>query len=165
MEQLLWMEIIHLSSPLIFNIDQVRIGNRGDFEKLTIDIETNGVLKPDEALKNAAQILKETYLTFGSVDSDITLTKAVDDLKEDDKDDKDKIFFESVYKLEFTVRTHFFFKINEIKQIGQLVLKTEEELLEKKEVTSEIIEDIKTILEENSLSLGMKDINYLESIV
>ena len=144
-----------------FNIEQVRVGNRGDFEKLKIDIETNGVLKPDEALKNAAQILRETYLTFGSIDN-VMLTKDVDDLKEDDKDDKDKIFFESVYKLEFTVRTHFFFKINEIKQIGQLVIKTEDELLKKKEVTKEIIEDIKTVLELNSLSLEMKDINYLE---
>jgi len=144
-----------------FEVSPVRIGNRNDYEKLQLEVRTNGLISPEKALQEAAQILKESYFTFNNVETEI-LTSAVDDRREGLASDKDKIFYQSVYGMEFTVRTYYFLKINDIRQIGQLVTKTEEELQEKKKWSEEVVADIKERLALHKLSLGMKNIDYVQ---
>ena len=149
-------------SPILnvsYEVDKMRVGRRNDYEKLRIQIRTNGVIHPEDALKKAAQILKESYLTFNNVETEI-LTQAVDTNRKAATDEKDKIYYQSVFAFEFTVRSHFFFKMNDIREIGQLVTKSEEELLEKKKFSSEVLKEIKEVLAENHLEIGMKNINY-----
>ncbi len=144
-----------------FEVSPVRIGNRNDYEKLQLEVRTNGLISPEKALQEAAQILKESYLTFNNVETEV-LTSAVDDRREGLSNDKDKIFYQSVYGMEFTVRTYYFLKINDIRQVGQLVTKTEEELREKKKWSEEVISDIKERLALHKLTLGMKNIDYVQ---
>lgn len=142
-----------------FNISPMRVGNRNDYEKLSLEIETNGLLAPEQALREAAQILKESYFTFNNLEAE-SITSAVDDRIGSGVSDKDKVFYQSVYAMEFTVRSYYFLKLNDIRQVGQLVTKTEEELREKKKFTPEILADIREKLEGRGLSLGMKNIDY-----
>jgi len=150
-------------SPVLnvsFKVDKVRIGKKNDYESLTIEILTNGVITPEEALKDAAQILKESYLTFNNVENAVLLTTAVDDGRESSSDDKEKIFSNSIFFLEFTTRTHFFLKLLEIREIGQLVTRTEDELKGRDGCNEKILADINEKLSIHNLSLGMKGINY-----
>ena len=90
------------------------------------------------------------------------LTQAVHDPTEEEEESEDRIFYRSVYSIPLTVRTQFFLKINGIRELGQLVTKSEKELEEKKEFTPELLADIKERLEEANLDLEMKDIPYVE---
>lgn len=142
-----------------FQVAPIRIGNRSDYEKLTLEIQTNGLLSPEQALREAAQILKESYFTFNNLEAE-TLTSAVDDRRDGVVSDRDKVFYQSVYAMEFTVRTYYFLKLNDVRQVGQLVTKTEEEIREKKKFTPEVLTDIREKLEAKGLALGMKNIDY-----
>lgn len=143
-----------------YEVEKIRLANRSDYEKLSMEIETNGVISPENALKEAAQILKESYMTFNNIELEAMLTSAVDDRKEGGEIEKDKIFLESVFCLGMTVRTYYFLKINDIREVGQLVTKTEEEIRSKEGFCEKILDDIKVRLDLKNLTLGMKDINY-----
>jgi DNA-directed RNA polymerase subunit alpha len=143
-----------------FEISPIRIGNRNDYEKLSLSIHTNGLISPEEALREAAQILKESYFTFNNIETEV-ITQAVDDRRESVSTDKDRVFYQSVYLLELTVRSYYFLKLNEIRQIGQLVTKTEEEIKDKKKFSAPVLEDIKEKLALRNLTLGMKNIDYV----
>ncbi|HMB01311.1 MAG TPA: DNA-directed RNA polymerase subunit alpha [Spirochaetota bacterium] len=147
-----------------FNVGSVRVNNRSNYEELNMEITTRGVITPEEALREGAQLLKELYFTFNSVDTTV-MTAAIDDKHEKQKDEQLKIFYDSVLTIPFAVRTHFFLKINDIREIGQLVTKTDSELQNKKKFTEGVLEDIKEKLKEQNLSLGMKNINYVQKAV
>ena len=152
-------------SPILnvtFSVDPVNLGTRSDYEQLTLKIKTKGIISPEEALKKAAQILKESYLTFNNVQTE-TFTKAIDDKKEVEVDKDNEIFYRSVYSIPFTVRTQFFLKINGIRELGQLVTKQENNIKNKPGSTEEILADIKSkLLEKANLNLDMKNISYVE---
>ena len=142
-------------------VHPLTVENASHYEELEISIETNGIIAPESALREAVQILKEAYLPFKDISSEPILTPVRADWDKKVKE-KNTIFNESVYCIEFAVRTHFFLKVNEIKEIGQLVLKEEEDLRLKKHFNENILSDIQEKLEKKELHVGMKNIDYVE---
>ena len=154
-------------SPVLnvsFKVDELRASQRKYYEKLTISVNTKGILAPEDALKTASQILKECYYTFNNMDTEI-LTTEVDSQGDQEEDKEGEIFSKSVYTIPLSVRTHFFLKINEIRKIGQLVTKTEEDIRSKSKFTEFILDDIKEALETKELHLGMTNIPYVSPVV
>ena len=146
-----------------FSVEKLSIGFKNDFEKLLLNIETNGLISPSTALNQAAQILKECYLTFNDI-TEYYMTTPVDSHSSNKTSEEDKIYHESVHSLPVLIETHYFFKINEISQIGQLVTKSETYLQSKKRFNEVVFNDISERLKEKNLSLNMKGINYVEVI-
>ncbi len=144
-----------------FVVTPMKIGNRADFEKLDLNIETKGVISCEKALRDAAQILKESFLTFNDIEQD-QLTTPIDNQESTSKSDKDLIFHETIHDLPLLVKSHYFLKTNNIHEIGQLVTRSEMYLRSKKNFDEEILNDINQSLEMKSLKLNMKGINYLE---
>ncbi len=155
-------------SPVLnvaFEVEPMTMGNRNDFEKLKILIQTNGVLSPVEAMRKAAQILKECFLTFSDMEIEIPLTTAIDTKSLGVKSQRDTIYHYSVYSLSCLIPTHYFFKINNIMEIGEIVTMSEDDLRAKKKFSDLILEDIKNNLKEKWLTLNMKGVNYIQDQV
>ncbi|BBM88694.1 DNA-directed RNA polymerase subunit alpha [Spirochaetota bacterium] len=132
-----------------------------EFERLIIAIETNGVMLPQDALVYASRILKECFMTFDTPESE-TVTTPIDITPLDNRSDKDKIFHASVHSLDFSIPTHYFFKVNNITEVGELVMENEDDLRTLKYFKDEILTDISNQLKTKSLSLSMKNINYIK---
>ncbi len=151
-------------SPILnvsFKVKSFHFGNNKYYEELEFDIKTKGTISPEAALQEAAQILKESYKTFGEITTE-PITSPVGNNLEESSLEKSSIFNETIYTIPFSVRTHFFLKMNEMKEIGQIVIKNEKDLLSKKYCNEAIIEDIKEKISEKDLSLDMKNIDYIE---
>lgn len=146
-----------------FTASATKVGARSDFEKLDIVIETKGTIDSEEALKRAAQILKECCYTFNEVNKE-ELTTPIEEEISVNKDSKDLIFYETVHSLNVLVKTDYFLKLNGFSEIGQLVTKNEAYLRSKKKIDEEIILDIQNALIQKQLNLNMKGINYVEKI-
>lgn len=143
-----------------FSVQPTSVGGRTDFERMDMVVETNGVVSPKDALTSAAQILKECYFTFSEVEEEL-LTTAVDDVKVLKKNEEDEVFNKTAHQLDVLVKTHYFFKVNDIREIGQLVMQKEADLRSKKRFEEEILFDIVNVLREQNLSLDMKGVNYV----
>ena len=144
-----------------FKVNQISNGGRIDYEELELFIETKGIISPTKALEQAAQILKESYLTFSNVEAE-AMTKPIENKNDKGDAKKDKMLYETVYALGLTVKSYFFLKVNEIREIGQLVTKKEDELRMKKHFHEDLLEDINTRLQEHNYRLNMKNVNYVE---
>lgn len=138
---------------------KTRVGTRNDYEEMKLTIKTTGVITPENALKEAAQILKESYMTFNNMEVE-SMTSAVDNNPKTEKNEKDKVLYESIFSLELNVASHYFLKSNDFREIGQLVLKTADEIKEKPNCNDGIIENINDGLKKYDLELGMKNISY-----
>ncbi len=145
-----------------FLVGSMKLGTKNDFEKLDLKIETKGVITPEESLKAAAQILKECFLTFNEIEED-ALTTPIESRDKVNKAGKDLIFHQTIHDFPLLIKTHYFLKVNNIHEIGQLVTKSELYLKSKKGFDEEILEDIIRNLKSKSLDLNMKGINYLEN--
>ncbi len=145
-----------------FSVGDMKLGTKNGFEKLEIEIETKNTISPEDALKRSAQILKESFLTFNETEED-SLTTAINSNDSTARSERDKIYYQTVHDLPLLVKSHYFLKVNGIHEIGQLVTKSEVFLKSKKKVDAEIISNIVESLKQNSLSLDMKSINYLEN--
>ena len=130
-----------------------------EYEKLEMEIVTNGVVSSEKALERACQILKESYFTFTDIEETAVTSPVSEEIEKQYL--QESIYQKSVYTLPFSVRTHFFLKFNEIREIGELVLKTEDEIKEKAKFNNYILEDIQQILASKSMNLGMTNINYV----
>lgn len=135
-------------------VDNARVENRTDLDKLTIELQTNGTIDAEEAIRYAASILQRQLHSF------------VDIKFEESKHDKntqnefDPILLRPVDDLELTVRSANCLKAENICYIGDLVLKTESELLKTPNLGKKSLTEIKDVLATRSLSLGMKLENW-----
>jgi DNA-directed RNA polymerase subunit alpha len=135
-------------------VDSARVENRTDLDKLTIEIETNGTIDAEEAIRVCASILQRQLHSF--VDMKFEESRA--DKKE--RNDFDPVLLRSVDDLELTVRSANCLKAENIHYIGDLVQRTENELLKTPNLGKKSLTEIKDVLASRSLSLGMKLENW-----
>ena len=135
-------------------VDNARVENRTDLDKLTIDLVTNGAIDPEEAIRVSAAILQRQLHAF----VDMKFEEARSDNKE--RNDFDPILLRPVDDLELTVRSANCLKAEHINFIGDLVQRTENELLKTPNLGKKSLTEIKDVLASRSLSLGMKLENW-----
>ncbi|MBI2058639.1 MAG: DNA-directed RNA polymerase subunit alpha [Nitrospirae bacterium] len=138
-----------------FTVTPARVGQRTDYDRLTLEVTTDGSLKPEEAIAYAAKILKEQLAVFITFEE-----KDLGSKKGNDTDSQSSQYMmslsKSINELELTVRSANCLKQANIRYISELVQKTEEELLKHKNFGRKSLNEIKEILSGMGLSLGMK---------
>ncbi len=140
-----------------YTVTHSRVGQITDYDRLTLEIWTNGNVAPADALGFAAKILKEqlnVFITFDEGEITPKLQEVQETFKLNDN------LFKSVDELELSVRSANCLKNAEIRYIGDLVQKTEAEMLKTKNFGRKSLNEIKEILSEMGLSLGMKLDNW-----
>jgi len=136
-----------------YNVSQARVGQQTDYDKLTIEIETDGSVKPESALAYAAKILKEQMTIFINFDEG----SAEPDTVVIDTPDTENVFLnQPVDDLELSVRSANCLKNAEINFIGELCQKTDQEMLKTKNFGRKSLNEIKALLSERGLTLGQK---------
>ena len=136
-----------------YRVTNARVGQRTDYDKLTLEIWTNGSLLPEDAVALAGKILKEQLQIFINFDEEVDEPVEV-------QEEEEPMFNENLYRtvdeLELSVRSANCLQNASIKYIGDLVQKTEAEMLKTKNFGRKSLKEIKEILAEMGLSLGMK---------
>lgn len=139
---------------LSYSVESTRVQQRTDLDKLVIDLETNGTVEPEEALRLAAQVLQSQLSAFVELPDQVPLPG---DTK---KDTIAEIFLRPVDELELTVRSANCLKAENIHYIGDLVQRTEVELLKTPNLGKKSLTEIKDVLHSRDLSLGMRLENW-----
>lgn len=135
-----------------YNVTQARVGQITDYDKLTMEIWTDGSLKPEDALAYAAKILKDQLTIFINFEEEVELSE--EEIREEPAFNEN--LFRSVDELELSVRSANCLKNADISYIGELVQKSEAEMLKTKNFGRKSLNEIKEILAEMGLSLGLK---------
>lgn len=136
-------------------VSQARVGQQTDYDKLTLEVETDGSLKPENALAYAAKILKEQMTIFINFDEE----DAEPDIPSDagrDSEPLNPYLDKPVEDLELSVRSANCLKNADINYIGDLAQKTDQEMLKTKNFGRKSLNEIKALLSEMDLTLGMK---------
>ena len=138
-----------------FIVNQARVGQQTDYDKLTLEITTDGSVTPEDALAYAAKIIKEQMTIFINFDEDSVEPdedeESVDAVDEGHNENLNR----SVEDLELSVRSSNCLRNADITYIGELVQKTEAEMLKTKNFGRKSLNEIKQLLAEMDLSLGM----------
>jgi DNA-directed RNA polymerase subunit alpha len=137
-----------------FTVTNARVGQITDYDKLNIEIWTDGSVKPDDALAYAAKILKEQLTIFINFDEDAEPAEEFEPTEESEKLNEN--LYRSVDELELSVRSANCLKNAGIKLIGELVSRSEAEMLKTQNFGRKSLNEIKDILAEMGLTLGMK---------
>ena len=137
-----------------YKVDSARVEQRTDLDKLIIDLETNGTIDPEEAIRRAATILQQQVAVFVDLESD-----AEPEVVEQE-DEIDPILLRPVDDLELTVRSANCLKAENIYYIGDLIRRTEVELLKTPNLGKKSLTEIKDVLASRGLSLGMRLENW-----
>ena len=138
-----------------YSVGNARVGQRTDYDKLTMEVWTDGSILPEDAVAYSAKILKEQLTIFINFDEQL-------EPRPDKKDDAQRTpafnenLYRSVEELELSVRSANCLKNADINKIYQLVSKTEPEMLKTKNFGRKSLNEIKEVLSEMGLSLGMK---------
>jgi DNA-directed RNA polymerase subunit alpha len=144
-----------------YSIEPCRVGQRNDYDKLILEIWTDGTIKPEDALGEAAKIAKEYFAIF--VNFDESTVGGSDDSDEGDERIQ-QILNTSVDELELSVRSSNCLKTANIHTIGELTKKTEDDITKTRNFGKKSLEEIKAKLEERGLSLGMTDYSHLNDV-
>ena len=150
-------------SPILnvkFDVENTRVGQKTDFEKLILDIQTDGSITPDDALTYSGKILKDHIQLFINFDIDTEEEEAAE-IDEEALRIK-KLLKMSVDELELSVRSHNCLKAADIKTIGDLVRKDEAEMLKFKNFGRKSLMELGKILEERGLHFGMNVERYIK---
>jgi DNA-directed RNA polymerase subunit alpha len=134
-------------------VTNARVGQITDYDKLTLEVWTDGTVIPEDAVAYAAKILKEQMNPFINFDEE---PEPVEDEEEEKEEKLNENLFRPVSELELSVRSANCLKNANITLIGELVQKTEAEMLKTKNFGRKSLNEIKSILEEMGLLLGMK---------
>ena len=137
-----------------YNVESARVEQRTDLDKLVIDIETNGTLDAEEAIRRAATILQDQLSVF------VDLQGNEEVAQESQEVDVDPILLRPVDDLELTVRSANCLKAESIYFIGDLIQRTEVELLKTPNLGKKSLTEIKDVLASRGLSLGMRLENW-----
>ncbi|MDZ7722948.1 MAG: DNA-directed RNA polymerase subunit alpha [candidate division KSB1 bacterium] len=151
-------------SPVVrvnYNVENTRVGQRTDYEKLTLEIHTDGTLPPDDALSYAGKILRDHIQLFIGFDVE---------QEEEDSQDVDeevlrirRLLEMGVDELELSVRSHNCLTAANINTIGDLVCKDEQEMLKFRNFGRKSLNELNKVLEEKGLHFGMDIDKYLEN--
>ena len=144
-----------------FDVDNVRVGQRTDYEKLVLEVTTDGSVSPKEALTIAGKILKDHIEKF--------ITEKVDEpfVQEDEEVDAEKarvgnLLKTSIEDLNLSVRAYNCLKSANINTIGELVSKDESELLKFRNFGKKSLNELVEVIEEKNLHFGMDVSKYLD---
>ena len=137
-----------------YEVDSARVEQRTDLDKLVLDIETNGTIDAEEAVRKAAEILQDQLTVFGD------FTRRESEATKADKAGVDPVLLRPIDDLELTVRSANCLKAESIYYIGDLVQRTEVELLKTPNLGKKSLTEIKDVLFSRGLSLGMKLENW-----
>ncbi len=139
---------------ITYTVESARVEQRTDLDKLIIEIETNGTIDPEEAIRRAGNILKDQLSVF------VDLQGQEDGLQQQAENLVDPILLRPVDELELTVRSANCLKAENIMYIGDLVQRTEVELLRTPNLGKKSLTEIKEVLEGHGLGLGMRLENW-----
>ncbi|GAA6134210.1 DNA-directed RNA polymerase subunit alpha [Oceaniserpentilla sp. 4NH20-0058] len=132
-----------------YGVENARVEQRTDLDKLVIDLETNGTIEPEEAIRRSATILQQQLAVF------VDLQNEAEPEPEEIEDEIDPILLRPVDDLELTVRSANCLKAENIYYIGDLIQRTEVELLKTPNLGKKSLTEIKDVLASRGLSLGM----------
>ena len=150
-----WIPVDSLHSPVLktnFRVEDARIGQATDYDRLILEVHTNGAVTPQDAVAEAASLLKEHLAIFVNFEEEVH--DEPEEVGEDAKELSKKLS-RSVDELELSVRSYNCLKKTNIETIGELVQKTEAEMLKTKNFGRKSLNEIKEILKTMGLSLGM----------
>ena len=137
-----------------YSVESARVEQRTDLDKLVLDLETNGTIEPEEAIRRAATILQQQLAVFVDLESE------GEPIAEEKEDEIDPILIRPVDDLELTVRSANCLKAENIYYIGDLIQRTEVELLKTPNLGKKSLTEIKDVLASRGLSLGMRLENW-----
>ena len=136
-----------------YTVDAARLGQVTDFDKLSVEVWTNGALTPQDAIGLAAKLIKDHMTIFINFEED---TAAEEVEAESDADRFNEHLNRSVEELELSVRSYNCLKNANILTIGDLVVRTESDMLKTKNFGRKSLNEIKEILTSMGLGLGMR---------
>jgi DNA-directed RNA polymerase subunit alpha len=138
-----------------YAVERARVEQRTDLDKLVLDVDTNGGIDPAEAVRLAARILRDQLAVFVDLEAEATTQTAVGGKKE-----LAQILFRPIDDLELTVRSANCLKAENVYYIGDLVQRTEMELMKTPNLGKKSLNEIKEALKAHELDLGMKLENW-----
>ena len=139
---------------LAYSVESARVEQRTDLDKLVLDLETNGTIDPEEAIRRSATILQQQLAVF------VDLEHEKSSEPEEKEEEIDPILLRPVDDLELTVRSANCLKAENIYYIGDLVQRTEVELLKTPNLGKKSLTEIKDVLASRGLSLGLRLENW-----
>jgi DNA-directed RNA polymerase subunit alpha len=143
-------------SPVLkvnFNVTNARVGQRTDYDRLVMEIWTDGSVKPEDALAYAARILQDQLTIFINFEEE---TEIAEPLEETIEGKVNENLFRPVDELELSVRSANCLQNADIKFIGELVQRSEQEMLKTKNFGRKSLNEIREILHEMGLGFGMR---------
>lgn len=144
-----------------YDVENVRIGDKNDYEKLTFEITTDGSITPDDALTQAAKILREHVQLFINFDIEQEEEASVNQ-KDSETERIKKILLTPVDELELSVRSHNCLKAANIKNLAELVRKDEQEMLKFRNFGRKSLAELMEIVETLGLDFGMDVDKYIK---
>ena len=141
-----------------FRVEPTRVGQRSDYDKLIMEVETNGTIKPTDAVAEAAKLAKEQYTVFINFDESLIL--AEEEVSEDELKVK-KLLEKSVDELELSVRSSNCLRNAEIQTVGQLVSWTEDDIAKTRNFGKKSLQEIKDKLASWGLEFGTTDFHTI----
>jgi DNA-directed RNA polymerase subunit alpha len=136
-----------------FSVEAARLGQMTDYDKLTIEVWTNGAVSPQDAIGYAAKLLKDHMSIFINFEE---VAEQAEEISEHGTEKMNEVLNRSVEELELSVRSYNCLKNANIQTIGELVQKTEAEMLRTKNFGRKSLNEIKEILANMGLALGMR---------
>ena len=145
-----------------YDVQNTRVGQRTDYDKLIFEVWTDGTVKPEDALAEAAKLAKDHFTIFVNFDED----NIVGDDDVDEEEERIRQLLETpVEELELSVRSSNCLKNANIRSIGDLTARTEEDIAKTRNFGKKSLQEIKEKLNEWNLSLGMTDYSQLRQAV
>jgi DNA-directed RNA polymerase subunit alpha len=155
-----WIPLDSVHSPVKkvnYSVDQARVGQATDYEKLTLEVWTNAAVSPRDAVGLAAKLMKDHLQIFINIEEEEEEAEGpVVEVSDEEKSVLWEKLNKSVDEMELSVRSYNCLKNASIRTIGELVQKTESEMLKTKNFGRKSLNEIKEILSGMGLSLGMK---------
>jgi DNA-directed RNA polymerase subunit alpha len=155
-----WIPVDSVHSPVKkvnYFVENARVGQATDYEKLTLEVWTNGAVSPRDAVGLAAKLMKDHLAIFLNLDDeDEEMETTPVEISEADREMWSEKLSKSVDEMELSVRSYNCLKNANIRTIGELVQKSEAEMLKTKNFGRKSLNEIKEILAGMGLSLGMK---------
>ncbi|WGK68909.1 DNA-directed RNA polymerase subunit alpha [Candidatus Haliotispira prima] len=141
-----------------FRVEPTRVGQRSDYDKLILEVETNGTLMPADAVAEAAKLAKEQYSVF--INFDESLIVAEEEVSEDELKVK-KLLEKTVDELELSVRSSNCLRSAQIRTVGELVSWTEDDIAKTRNFGKKSLQEIKDKLASWGLNFGMTDFHAI----
>ncbi|HLN61763.1 MAG TPA: DNA-directed RNA polymerase subunit alpha [Symbiobacteriaceae bacterium] len=135
-----------------YTVEHTRVGNRTNYDKLTLEVWTNGTVKPDEACSWAAKILKEHLELFLALTDD---ADTIEVMQEKDENDRNKLMEMTIEELDLSVRSYNCLKRAGINTVAELCAKSDEEMIKVRNLGKKSLEEVKQKLA--AIGLGLRE--------